>query len=321
MEETQQEVKKNRPLRLSYSSLDKLSQCPYAWDLIYNQKKRPDEKTLALDLGNLCHKALEVAASLFGVVPIEEPHFKWILRDGYHGKDKTGKGEEDIPSLSEIVSRYTLDWVTPDEKCEYTYDERIDNFYRYVPQFFQKQSELGFDSAQAEVNFEVPFEDIILFGTIDLILFNRAEKKIKIVDYKTSKKAYDHSKLVSPLQMYIYYLAVKDMFPDWEFDCCEYQFVLLGEEATVDAKGWQKRCDTKLRKLLADLKSYKENDEWRPTPSPLCHWCNYCAHNESSKRFADECPYYSLWTPKNKIYEVNKRWDPDEVKRTKGFFF
>ena len=321
MEEIQQEVKKNRPLRLSYSSLDKLSQCPYAWDLIYNQKKRPDEKTLALDLGNLCHKALEVSALCFGEDEITSDHFHWVMESGFQGKDKSGRGEESIPSLSQIAAEYASDWLAPDEKCEYTYAERIDNFYRYVPQFFQKQRELGFDEAKAEVNFEVPFENVILFGTIDLILFNHKENKIKIVDYKTSKKAYDHSKLVSPLQMYIYYLAVQQMFPEWEFDSCEYQFVLLGEEAKVEAKGWQKRCDTKLRKLLEELNFSKENDEWRPIPSPLCHWCNYCVHNDNAKRYADECPYYSLWTPKNKIYEVNKRWDPNEAKRTKGFFF
>lgn len=321
MEETQQEVKKKRPLRLSYSSLDKLSQCPYAWDLIYNQKKRPDEKTLALDLGNLCHKALEVASLTFGEDDIGVEHFGWVIENGFAGTDKMGKQEETIPSLSQIVVEYAHDWLAPDEKCEYTYDERVDNFYRYVPQFFQKQRELGFDSAKAEVKFEVPFEDIILFGSIDLILFNSKEKKIKIVDYKTSKKVFDHSKLVSPLQMYIYLLAAKHLFPEWELDCCEYQFILLGEEAKVEAKGWQKRCDTKLRKLLDELKRCKENDEWKPSPSPLCHWCNYCIHNENAKQYADECPYYSLWTPNNKTYEVNKRWDSEEVKKTKGFFF
>lgn len=321
MEETQQEVKKNRPLRLSYSSLDKLSQCPFAWDLIYNQKKRPEEKTLALDLGNLCHKALEIASLNFGKEEISDKHFDEIMQNGFIGVDKMGKKEEEILSISQIIQKYTFDWIEADEKCEYTYDERIDNFYRYTPQFFKKQLELGYDSAQAEVKFEVPFEDILLFGSIDLILFNSKEKKIKIVDYKTSKKAYDHNKLTSPLQMYVYLLAVNHLYPDWEAECCEYQFVLLGEEAAVTSKGWQKRCDTKLRKLLALLKECKEANQWRPTPSPLCHWCNYCAHNDKAKQYAHECPYYSLWTPTNKTFEVNKPWGAEEAQKTKGFFF
>lgn len=321
MEETQQEVKKNRPLRLSYSSLDKLSQCPYAWDLIYNQKKRPDEKTLALDLGNLCHKALEVAALCYGEEEITSSHFDWIMKDGFIGKSKVGKGIEEIPSLEKIIHNYAFEWIENDEKCPYSYAERIDNFYRYVPQFFQKQLNLGYDAVATEVNFEIPYKDILLFGSIDLVLFNTKEKKLKIVDYKTSKKAYEQSKLSSPLQMYVYYLAVKQLYPDYEFDGCEYQFVLLGEETPVESKGWMKRCETKLVKILSDLSSFKESGVWPPSPSPLCHWCNYCAHNESSKQFADECPYYSLWTPKNKIYEVNMKWDSAMNKRTKGFFF
>lgn len=321
MEEIQQEVKKNRPLRLSYSSLDKLSQCPFAWDLIYNQKKRPDEKTLALDLGNLCHKALEVASLGFGAQEITQEHVESVMKAGFFGTGKMGKNDELIPSLSQIIDKYTFEWIDQDPKCIYSYDERIENFYRYAPQFFKKQRELGYDSACSEVNFEIPFEDILLFGSIDLILLNTKGKKIKIVDYKTSKKAYDHNKLTSPLQMYVYLLAVNHMYPDWEVECCEYQFVLLGEEAAVTSKGWQKRCDTKLRKLISDLLSYKETNTWRPTPSPLCHWCNYCCHNESSKQYADECPYYSLWTPTNKIYEVNMKWDADKNQKTKGFFF
>lgn len=45
---------------VSYSKLDTFNTCQMKYDFIYNQKKRDDSTTLALELGSLAHKVLEL---------------------------------------------------------------------------------------------------------------------------------------------------------------------------------------------------------------------------------------------------------------------
>ena len=43
----------------SYTSLSLLKQCPYRYYLHYIQKQHADTKSIALEIGNLCHKIME----------------------------------------------------------------------------------------------------------------------------------------------------------------------------------------------------------------------------------------------------------------------
>ena len=53
-----EEDRENLP-RLSYSSLEVFKNCPYQFNMKYNEKKRANETTLALELGSILHKVLE----------------------------------------------------------------------------------------------------------------------------------------------------------------------------------------------------------------------------------------------------------------------
>ena len=54
-------------------------------------------------------------------------------------------------------------------------------------------------------------------------------------------------------------------------------------------------------------------NEFKPTPSPLCYWCSYCANNPNTKEpYKYMCEYYSLWKPSDRISVVNKKFKSEE---------
>ena len=58
----------------------------------------------------------------------------------------------------------------------------------------------------------------------------------------------------------------------------------------------------------------KETDVFKPCPSPLCHWCDYCKHKDrANDDFSKLCPYYSLWLPNCKTYEVNRPYHGEKA--------
>ena len=55
-----------------------------------------------------------------------------------------------------------------------------------------------------------------------------------------------------------------------------------------------------------------EDGKWFPSPSPLCYWCFACENNPTASKYKKECQYYSLWTPNNKVYDVNKTYNKEK---------
>ena len=61
-------------------------------------------------------------------------------------------------------------------------------------------------------------------------------------------------------------------------------------------------------KLKELLKAISDND-YKPKPTPLCHWCEYCPTNPNQDPSAKNlCPYHSLWTRENKNNAVASYW-------------
>ena len=64
----------------------------------------------------------------------------------------------------------------------------------------------------------------------------------------------------------------------------------------------------KIKELLDGIK----NEEYKPNPSPLCHWCTYCATNPNQPKDPNahnRCPYHSLWTKEKESYAVANKWE------------
>ena len=303
----------NKISRYSYSALSQFENCPYAYYQKYIQKQRPEENTIALSIGTILHKARELCslALMEGQTP-DYTMIRDITMNGWAGVDKANsKKEEVIPGMEEIKALYWEDWMKEEPDIP-SYQRRLETFFEHLED--DEKDILKWRPIAAEKPFTVAYQGAELFGVIDKIEENK-EGQIRIVDLKSSKKPYDESKLKSPLQLYIYHLAVQDMFPDREIISHRYDFIMLGEQREAGTRGWLKRCDAKLTKLLESIRQANATNLWEPKPSPLCYWCPYCRGNPTSKPDSNSlCRYYSLWTPQKKTFETNEPW----IKGTKA---
>ena len=164
--------------------------------------------------------------------------------------------------------------------------------------------------------FEMPFEfvwdnKVIIKGFIDRIDTKDTEKgetQYRTVDYKTSKKVYEQSKLATSLQFGVYALAILNKFGVLPVES-EYRFILIDDKQFALTKGWENRLIKALDKVFGDIEASEKKEVFVPKPSPLCHWCNFCQTNPEATIYRNECEYFSKWTPNQKTFEVNKKWN------------
>lgn len=291
----------------SYTALSTFDHCPLQFCLKYIHKLRDDSTALNLELGTLAHKVKElISLDLMAGQSPDYTAYANIMEYGYTGVDKASGETETLPGCIELCMKYPDDWCAPDTKSGMTYEQKLSLFMSHLQ---DEEHDPEWTTIGVEVPFEFAYNDIVLFGFIDKISRNR-KGELKITDYKTSKKVYTDKDIKTPLQMLIYDLAVRRLYPDSPIVAHTYDFVFLGVTQEAGSIGWLKRGETKLNRILGEIQRCKEADIWKPCPAPLCAWCDYAKTNpRASAELHDKCPYYSLWTPDNKTYSVACAWN------------
>lgn len=300
--------------KYSYSGLSCLKQCPYQFNLTYNEGKRSSDTSLALQLGTLLHYVLEQKGRMIAkLYPYGDKNggkvdYNTLTGILYNGAEPVNddKSSEKIVGLKELKRIYWETWGVPDSEGR-NYEQKIELFLKVL------SDEMERDEWQPYL-FEHPFEfvyddKIILHGFID-----RVDKKgdyFRVIDYKTNKKPYPDKDLPTSLQFGIYALAMLNEFGIVPIEY-QYRLILLDMEQNALTLGWEKRLIASLDKLVKELDERQVNNEWDPKPTPLCHWCNFCKTNSDAKQYKNECQYYSLWTPENKTFEVNATYGNKE---------
>lgn len=277
----------------SYSSLSLLKQCPYRYYLHYIQRERAETKSIALEIGNLCHKIME-NKYLGSNIDLQKE-----LYSGY-------PDDEEIKGLDTIQKEYFDEWLTAGRKSGLTYEEKIKTFKKKIDEPINNAE---WEAIGCEVPFEIEYDGLTIVGKIDRIDRNK-NGDYKVTDYKTSDAVYDEKDLRAPLQMLIYALAIKDMYGRYPIDF-EYDFILLGEKAKAmtDTKSIEKGIKN-LDKIIDLRNELYKGKLFIPKASPLCYWCDYCCNGDKKDdKVKCLCDYYSLWTPNNKTFSVNKKYE------------
>lgn len=320
-----EEDRKNLPV-FSYSKMEVYKNCPYQYDLKYNQKKFTNDTSIALELGSLLHYILEQkgkmligdTGSLF-----EQPfvNYKWLNELILNGVTETDeKTKKCLLGIKDLKKKYFETWYEKDNASGMTYEDKMQVFDKVLHNEMEWTEENEFWRPYL---FEHPFEfvwhdRVIIKGFIDRIDMKADETNIhsvdfRAVDYKTSKKTYDSSKLATSLQFGIYALAILVEFGKLPVESI-YRFILLDDTQKALTKGWEKRLIKALNGIFDKIDADNKSGVWVPKATPLCHWCNFCSHNPDAKEYKYDCEYYSLWEPNNKTFAVNKQFNPDEVK-------
>ena len=308
--------------RFSFSKLDTYMQCPFKYDLKYNQNLVPEQKAIYLDLGTLCHKIMELLGRKeIDNIPfdIEEDRKEMheILVNGI--EEKTDKGTEMILGLHDIMNKFgTILLHEPDNASGKSYAEKLQLFMKEViTDRFLNKTDKTWKTFATEKQFEFiyqygdkPTDAVRLYGFIDRVDTNE-NGDYRIVDYKTGKAIFPETKTKTSLQHTIYNLA---MFAEYGKLPIEnlYDFIFLNEIQPACSKGYIKRA---IKKLDAAFEEVMTSKEFKPNATPLCYFCDYTEHNPNSDINFQKCDYYCDWTPDNKIFTKHREWGSEAVQK------
>lgn len=289
---------------ISYSKLSNFEKCPLSHKLKYVDKNFSNKSTLAMEIGSILHKGLELKGEMImnGCSEIDYEYLKDIIEHGY--TEKTDKSENHILGVSELKKKYFEEFYAPDNKSGMNYEQKMKIFYdevlptRMLPGIWTPIA--------TEQKFEFVYDNrVIIHGFIDRI-DKDSDGRIRITDYKSSKDVFREADIKTPMQHITYDLACILLYGK-PADEHEYDFILIdkiqGANDGVCSKGYLKRGINKLDKILNAMDEMEQASEYPPKPTPLCYWCNF--HSDSPNadpKFAGLCEYHSLWTPENKTF-------------------
>lgn len=295
-----EEDKKKLP-KFSYSKMEVFKNCPYQYDKKYNGKMRTDDTSIALELGSLCHYVLEMKGKMLK----DKVDYDFL-------KNIEIYGAEGMLGTKDLKKKYWEEWYVGDNASGMTYEDKMKVFDKIVHTEMETDEWTPF---LFEHNFEFVWNDrCIIHGFIDRV--DKHEGEFRVIDYKTSKKSYDQSKLSTSLQFGIYCLAILNEFDQLPIESM-YRFILIDESQYALTRGWEKRLIKAIEKILDSVDLMEKEGVWSPKPCPLCYWCNFSNTNPNATKYKKECDYYSLWTPTNKTFKTNKIFDADAEKKTR----
>lgn len=323
--------------KISYSKLDLLKKCPYRYKKKYIEKKFVKTDSVATEFGSIVHKGLELKGQyIMNGQDIDYDEIHSVLLSGF--EEKTDKGHEKLLGVQELRRKYFEEWYKKDETTNQSVEDRFKTYiYEVLP---NRMEDIEWNVYGTEVPFEFVYDNrCIIIGFIDRVdvKYGIVEKEnyenskieetenglkgtfhgipieaFRIVDYKSSKKVFRQEEIKTPLQMVVYDLACLFMYgivPQYH----EYDFVGLNQKQAqingVCSNGYLKRGVKKINSFLDQIDEMAKTNDYAPGPSPLCHWCEYCATNQNAlDDFKNLCPYFSLWTPENKTFQVNQKY-------------
>lgn len=299
-----EEVKKEK---FSYSKLSTYETCPWRYKLTYIDKHFINDSSIATEFGTLIHFIEETIANDIKNND-NEPNFM-IDNDKYldilfNGSlDSEGK---EVIGVTKLKEKYPKEFNEPD-KVGLTYEDKvkdyIENGIYSLRNFLTNDKDIII--LEAEKEFNLNYKGYIFHGFIDRVLKDNSTGEIIVEDIKTWSKMEDKD-LVTPLQFVIYSLAASEMYEiSLDKIKCYYCLPFTHMRYAAGTKGFMTRGLKKLDKLFDEI----SKDMFEPKPSPLCHWCTFCATNPNQKEEAKNlCPYFMKWTRQNKNKSVAYEW-------------
>ena len=277
---------KNLPV-FSYSKMEVFKNCPLQYRYKYIEKKYSQDTSIALELGSLCHYVLEQKGKMIvSGETVDYEKLNDILMNGVTETDE--KTKEELLGVNQLKRKYFEVWHEADNASGASYDEKIKLFDKVL---HNEMEETDWKPTYFEKPFEFVWDNkVILKGFIDRI--DTKDGQYRTVDYKTSKKIYEQSKLATSLQFGVYALAILNEFGVLPIES-EYRFILIDDKQYALTKGWENRLIKAMDKVFGDIEASEKKSVFVPKPSPLCHWCNFCQTNPEATIYRNECEYFS----------------------------
>ena len=268
--------------RYSYSKISTYKQCKFKFKLKYLDKNYLFSANIATEFGSLIHEIEEaIAKSLQNNQAIDYVTLK----------------NHFILETRKIAHKYPNEFYSKD-KSDRTYQEKTylylsSAIYR-LEKFMQNNPHLRIIGIEQQ--FEYNYDNIHSFnGSIDRAFLNTQTGEVLIQDIKSWSVPTQPSELKAPLQFAIYMMAAEQL---WDVPLekikCEYDLPLCDIVQQATSSDLVVEGKTLLDKLFAGIHA----NNFKPTITALCHWCEYNPlTNPSILTTKPEavCPYFSTW--------------------------
>ena len=289
MEETEQKVLD----RYSYSKLSCYGQCHLKFKIHYLDKNFVFSESIATEFGTLVHATEEALAI---AIQARQPINYIELKNKF------------IIGCKKIAQKYPEDWEKLD-KSNRNYTEKM---YTYLDSAIYRLEQFMIDHPDLEIigieqKFEYDYDGVHSFtGSIDRAFINKITGEILIQDIKTWPVPAQNSELKAPAQFTVYAMAAQQLWGaeadkikcEYDLPLCDLGQASFSEDIIADGR-------PQLDKWFAGI----TEGNFKPSPSPLCYFCQYCPNSPS---YAGDgkvlCPYHSLWTRENPTRETAIKW-------------
>lgn len=298
--------------KFSHSKLECFEHCPRNFMFKYRYHNYLMTDSIATAIGSIVHKVLELKGIYkMNHQEVDYDYLKDVLMNGYEDEN------EKLIGVNKIKIDFMDDWEDFDEKSMLYYDEKIEIFLESV---LPNEME---DAEWAVIGTEVPFlfvynDKYAIRGYIDR-LDGKYDKNgnlidVRVIDYKTSKKVFDRSYIVSSQQFTLYSMAVYLMYGMLPSEHI-YRFALIDETQSenVCTSGYVGRVIKKLDKVFDTIQNDDDIGTYEPKATPLCAFCDFSETNRNATEpYNTYCPYHSLWTPQCRVFAVNQEYSPED---------
>lgn len=273
----------NKPLdRYSYSKISCYGQCKFKFKLKYLDKNFLFSANIATDFGSLVHAIEEDIAK---ALQAEQPINYITLKNKF------------IIESRKLALKYPTEFFAAD-KSGRTYQEKmylyLDSAIYRLERYMKQHPELRIIGI--EQKFEYDYDGVHSFnGSIDRAFINIETNDIIIQDIKTWAVPAQSSELKAPLQFAVYTMAAEKLWGvPYNQIRCEYDLPLCDITQAAQSEDLVADGRPELDKLFKGI----HDENFRPTVSALCHWCEYNPLNNSNiltTKPQAVCPYFSTW--------------------------
>lgn len=292
--------------KYSYSKISTYSQCKFKFKLNYLDKNYVYSDSIATEFGSLMHETEETIANM--------------ITTG-NNIDYIALKNKFIVGCHKLALKYPEEFLKRD-KSDRTYLEKM---YLYLEKSIYRLEQFMSQHPKyiligIEKKFEYDYDGVHSFsGSIDRAFYDQETDTIIIQDIKSWSKPVDEKELKAPLQFVVYTLAAEKL---WNMPVdriyCEYDLPLCDLIQKPLTANFVDDGKKELDKLFAGI----INQDFKPTVSALCHWCQY--NPLTNRSLLDTkpqaiCPYFSTWQKSgDKVYDTLIKWqglDTVEVDR------
>ena len=268
--------------RYSYSKISTYKQCKFKFKLKYLDKNFLFSANIATDFGSLVHETEEAIAM---AIQAGQPVNYIALKNRF------------IVESHKLALKYPNEFFTRD-KSGRTYQEKtymyLDSAIYRLESFLKNNPSLRIIGI--EQKFEYNYDNVHSFnGSIDRAFLNIDTDEILIQDIKTWAVPAQASELKAPLQFAVYMMAAQQLWGvDFSKIKCEYDLPLCDTTQPATSTDIVNEGKAVLDKLFNGI----HKEDFKPTISALCHWCEYNPLTNPSiidTKPDAVCPYFSTW--------------------------